>query len=219
MVTERDIAAVVTECLGLAIAERAQRIASAESELDAPAPPPPPAEQTLGGSSATTGGQRTRKSKRIWWGAAVASGLLLLVGSFALGGSGGHRDVPQAVASTPVAPPSAAPLQPPAVTTSASPITVTLRAYPARAALYLDDGPALPNPYQLTVLPDSNTHQVRAAAPGFSDHTEELRLDSSKEVRLTLSALAPGAAARVPNVKPKASAEVTHTGTPDAGVG
>jgi len=78
--------------------------------------------------------------------------------------------------------------------------------------LFLDDGPALPNPYQLTVLPDSKAHQVRASAPGFADRTEDIRLDASKEVRLTLTALPPGAHPAI--AKPKASAEVTRTGTP-----
>jgi len=213
LVTERDIAAVVTECLGRAITERAQRIASAENELDAPPPPPPtPTEQTLGGSSASTSDDRARKSKRIWWGGAAASALLL-AGWFAFGRA--HRAVPAVVASVPMAAPSTLASAPaPAASASESPITVTLRASPARATLYLDDGPALPNPYQLTALPDSKPHQVRATAPGFSERSEELYLDGSKEVRLTLTALPPGAGARLPAAKPKPSAEGTHTGVP-----
>ena len=218
LVTERDIAVVVNECLGKSIAERAQRIASAENELDAPAPPPPaPTEQTLGGSTATTtqdSSERARKSRLIWSAAVAAGAALLMLGWLTIGGS--HRDVPAVVASAPIpprAPASAAP-QVPAASTSQAPITIMLRATPARAALYLDDGPALPNPYQLTVLPDSNIHQLRAAAQGFADHTEELRFDGSKEVRLALSAVAQnGTATRLPGVKPRASAEVAHTGT------
>jgi serine/threonine-protein kinase len=215
LVTERDIAAVVNERLGKAIAERAQRIASAENQLDAPPPPPSTTEQTLGGSSATTGGERARKSKRIWWGVAASAAGLLLLGSFVLGGH--HDQTPPIAASAAVAAPTLglSPSAPPATTASSAsegPITVTLVASPARAALYLDDGPALPNPYQLTVLPDSKSHQVRASAQGFADRTEELRLDGSKEVRLTLSALATGG--HTPIVKPKPSSEVTHSGTP-----
>jgi len=218
LVTERDIAAVVNECLGKSIAERAQRIASAENELDAPAPPAPPMEQTLGGSSATTGGERARKSKRIWWAVAGGAASLVLVASFALGG--GHEATPSvpnvsvtasAVASS--AAPSATASVVPAATTAAtekSPVTISLLAHPARAALYLDDGPALPNPYRLTVVPDSLPHQIRASAPGYADRTEELRLDGNKEVRLTLSALPPGA--RAP--RPRPSAEPARTGTP-----
>ena len=221
LVTERDIAAVVTECLGPAIAERAQRIAAAENELDAPPPPPPapaPAEQTLGGSSATTTGERARQSKRIWWGAAVASAALLLVASLTLGG--GRGTTPAVVASATSLKASADPEPLPSAKAASEPITVTLRAYPPRAVLYYDDGPALPNPYQLVVLPDANAqHRVRASAPGFTDHSEELRLDSSKEVRLTLSALAPGPAARLPGAKPKSSAEATHTSAPTAAPG
>jgi len=220
LVTERDIAAVVNERLGKAVAERTQRIAAAEHDLDAPPPasPPAPTEQTLGGSSATTGVVRARKSKRVWWAIAGGAAALVLIASLALGG--GRSSNPPLVASTPVTPingtASAAPIPVPPPTTTATtaaeaPITVTLIASPPRAALYLDDGPALPNPYLLTVAPDSKPHQVRASAPGFADRTEELRLDGNKEVRLTLAALPPGA--HSPIVKPKASAEPTRTGT------
>jgi hypothetical protein len=86
--------------------------------------------------------------------------------------------------------------------------------------LYLDDGPALPNPYQLTVTPDANTHLVRAAAPGFTDRVEELRLDSSKEVQLTLATLTLATGSRLPSVKPKANTETTsHTATQPPGPG
>lgn len=221
LITERDIAAVVTEYLGSAIAERTQRIASAESELDAPPPPSPTvSEQTLGGSSATTAGERARKSKRIWWGVAAGSGTLLLLGWLAIGGA--HDADPATVVASAPAPSSALPQAPtaaPAAPNANASITVTLRASPARAVLYLDDGPALPNPYQLTVAPDSNVHQFRASAPGFADRTEELRLDGSKEVQLTLSTVAPSAA-RLPNARPKASVDSTHTvaaPTPGAG--
>ncbi|MEI9936987.1 MAG: protein kinase [Pseudomonadota bacterium] len=219
LVTERDIAAVVTECLGRSIAERAQRIALAETELDASdlPPAPPPTEQTLGGSSATTAGERARKSKRIWWGAAVAGGTLLLLGWLAIGGA--HGNAPPVVASAPVKP-SVAPRESASAAAPNNSITVTLRAYPPRAVLYFDDGPPLPNPYRLTVPPDSNAHQVRASAPGFGDRVEELRLDSSKEVQLTLSTLVPGTATHLSNVKPRASAQPpTHTALPPPGPG
>jgi len=213
LVTERDIAAVVTEYLGPSIVERAQRIATAENELDAP-PPPPPSEQTLGGSSATAAGERARKSKRIWWGAAAA-GVLISGGWFAIGGARGSSPA-TAIASAPVkssavvaeAPPT--PAAPPVAS-----ITVTLRAFPARAVLFLDDGPALPNPYQLTMPPDSAPHQLRISAPGYAERTEELRLDSSKEIQLALSPVAP-TGARLPHVKPKAEPSPRVTG-PNAG--
>ncbi|HEY5373965.1 MAG TPA: serine/threonine-protein kinase [Polyangiaceae bacterium] len=224
LVTERDIATIVAECLGSAIAERAQRITSAETELDAPLPPASPAEQTFGGSSASTtqrSSGRARTSKLVWSAAAAAAaaGAVLLLGVW-LTFRGQHGNVPAVVASVSKLTASAAPSAAgptPAAAASENPITVTLLAYPPRAALYLDDGPALPNPYRLTVLPDSNAHQVRASAPGFSDRTEELRLDSNKEVRLTLSTLAPGP--HLPSVKPKPSVEVPHTGaqTPASG--
>jgi hypothetical protein len=211
----------VTRCLGPAIAERAQRIASAESEIDAPAPAAR-TDQTLGGSSASTTGIRARKSKRIWWAVAASSAALLLIGSLALGG--GHGADPTPVASTPVAStpvkPSAAPeATKPAAAVSDSPITVMLRASPPKALLYLDNGPALPNPYQLTVIPDTNPHQLRASAPGFADRVEDLRLDSSKEVQLTLSTLAVGA--HPASMRPKASAQptITHTAPTPPGPG
>jgi len=219
LITERDIALVVNECLGPSIAERAQRIAAAENELDAPPPAQPPVEQTLGGSSATTSGEGARKSRRIWWAAAAASAALLLVGSLSLGGGHGGAAVP--IASAPAKPSAQPELPPVAATATAAPITsvtVMLRASPPRAVLYLDDGPALPNPYQMTVAPDSNTHLVRASAHGFADRVEELRLDSSKEVLVTLSMLAPGA--RPPSVKPKTSPEAsTHSVAPPPGPG
>ena len=221
LVTERDIAAVVNECLGTSIAERAQRIESAEHEIDAPPLPGPPAEQTLGGSSATTSGERARKSKRIWWAVAAASTALVVAGSLALSGGRGTVPLPVASASATVTP-SAVPETPKtaaAVITSSS-ITVTLRAYPPRAVLYVDDGPALTNPYQLTVAPDANAHIVRASAAGFADRVEELRLDASKEIQLTLSALPPGA--HPPSVKPRNGSQVstaTTTTAPPQGTG
>ncbi|HEX2670190.1 MAG TPA: serine/threonine-protein kinase [Polyangiaceae bacterium] len=218
LVTERDIAAVVNDRLGKSIAERAQRIALAENELDAP-PPPPPTEQTLGGSSATTPGERARKSKLI--GAGIAGGAVALALVISLAVRGSHEPEPALVASAGSAVVPSAPASATATTTTTTaatptttetPITVTLVASPARAMLYLDDGPALPNPHQLTVLPDSKLHHVRASAPGFADRTEDLLLDGSKEVRLALAALAPGTHA--PLVKTKPSADQTHTSVP-----
>jgi len=222
LVTERDIAAVVNERLGKAIAERMQRIATAENELDAPPPPPPPTEQTLGGSSATTPGERARKSKRIWAGIAGGAVALALVISLAVRSS---RDTaPPLVASVasavaPSAPASALPATTTKATASATemPITVTLVASPARATLYLDDGPALPNPHQMTVLPDSRLHRVRASAPGFADRTEELLLDGTKEVRLALSALAPGSHASQAKARPSAEQVRTSVPVPTSG--
>ena len=194
LVTERDIALVVNQCLGVSIAERAKRIASAESALDAPPPTaPPPAEHTLGGSAASTQRltiERARKSRQLWRGAAAASGALLLVGWLAL--SRAQNRTPATVASVSsakqaIAPQTPTPPEPPSSAVDRV-VTVTLRAEPPRATLYLDDGPALPNPYRLTLPPDAHTHKVRASAPGFSDQSEELRFDGSKDVLLTLSA-------------------------------
>jgi len=220
LVTERDIAAVVNDRLGKSIAERTQRIASAENELDAPPPPAPPTEQTLGGSAATTPGERARKSKRIWAGIAGGAVALALVATLALRGS--HDTAPSLVASAPSvvapsAPTSAVPATTPTPTASEMPITVTLVASPARATLYLDDGPALPNPHQLNVLPDSKLHRVRASAPGFADRTEELLLDASKEVRLALSALAPGTHASLAKTRPSAEQARTNVPVPTSG--
>jgi serine/threonine-protein kinase len=213
LITERDIASVVNQYLGTSIAERVKRIASAESALDAPPPPAaPPVEHTLGGSSASTERltiERARKSKQMWRAAAAGSGALLLVGWLAL--SRAQDRSPATVASTSV--PSAKQIEVPKSATApetpsaaaAVPVTVTLRAEPERAALYLDDGPALPNPYRMTVVPDSRTHKVRAAATGFNDRAEELRFDGNKEVLLTLSASS-GSLVRPRNQKVPASA-------------
>src|SRR5690606_42165765 len=61
-------------------------------------------------------------------------------------------------------------------------LVITLRAEPAHAILYLDDGPALPNPYQASVSRDERPHVLRARAPGYLEQSKELRFDQSKEV-------------------------------------
>ena len=190
VVTERDIAAVLRDTLGPKITERAQRIAAAERDIDA-SPTPPPAEQTLGGSSATTlGGARAAHARqsRVRW-AVIAAGVsvLLLVGGLELNRFI-HAETPPHAQTTKVTPDPEPTTQ--VVTPKApSSITVTLRAEPAQAVLFLDNGSALPNPYKLSVAKDEIVHRVRAAAAGFNDRVERLRFDENKEVTLTLSAL------------------------------
>ena len=200
LITERDISAVVNQCLGASIAERSRRIASAESELDAPPTTTPPTADTLNGSAANTElltVERARKSKQMWRVVAAAGGALLLVGWLALSRAQSKPLAPvssAASASSSLVPSTAtpSPAAPETARAADSTITVTLRASPSRAALYLDDGPALPNPYRLTVQPDALPHRVRASASGFSERAEELRFDESKDVLLTLSASSPG---------------------------
>jgi hypothetical protein len=85
-----------------------------------------------------------------------------------------------------------APSAPPAASAAPSAdITLTLRAEPADAVLYLDDGSVLSNPYQLVVHADLSNHHLRAVAPGFVERVEPLTFDHSKEVVVALSGRAP----------------------------
>ncbi|MDQ2647554.1 MAG: hypothetical protein M3020_27410, partial [Myxococcota bacterium] len=80
-----------------------------------------------------------------------------------------------------VSSPTAAP--PPA---QSQKLILTLRAQPSHAVLFLDDGPALPNPYQLEVIPDSQRHRLRAVAEGYVEQTQDLWYDRSKEISVAL---------------------------------
>jgi serine/threonine-protein kinase len=216
VVTERDIAAVLHDALGSTITERAQRIARAEREIDA-SPEPPPTEQTLDGSAASTLSlvQAARPPQtRVQW-AVIAVGLSV---ALLLGGLGLNRflhaetpqRVEQSVAKVAPDPERAPPVATPSAATS---VTVTLRAEPAQAVLFLDDGSALPNPYKLSVAKDGISHRVRAAAAGFNERVEHVRFDGDKEVELTLSALPSGAQPRSIGTKVGSAAPV-HSEAP-----
>jgi hypothetical protein len=70
-------------------------------------------------------------------------------------------------------------------------LILTLRAQPSHATLFLDDGPALPNPYQVEVAPDAIKHRLRAVADGFVEQSQDLWFDRSKEVSIALPKATP----------------------------
>lgn len=221
LITERDVVRVLHDCLGTSIADRARRIALAEKEIDSPPPPPAPAtEQTLGGSAKSTlslaYAERARKSKLKWSLGAASAGLLAVIAYFGLRPAHVQPITEPVIASV-------ARVEPPA--SSAGPgrplgdaaITVTLRAEPAQAILFLDDGAALPNPYKLTVTPGAAPHLVRAAAAGFNERIEEVRFDASKEVLISLSGITGSGRPHVPSTKPVAASNVKTTTPPRVG--
>lgn len=200
IVTERDIATLVRDCLGQKIVERARRITTAEREIDNPTVQ---GEVTLTGSSANTQStaqiERPKSQvKRVIVAASLVSAILL--GALAFGRLS-HQQPPlntansalklEPSASSP-APEAAQGGAPAAVET----VSITLRAEPARASLFLDDGTALPNPYRFSVTRDESNHRLRATAAGFSERAQQVRFDSNKEVVVTLSALPGGAQPR-----------------------
>ena len=189
IVTEKEIAKLVRDQLGPRIAERTRRISSAETEIDSP-PPSVATERTLEGASANTAAfakaSQARNSKLRWAliGAAACVGLAVI---FLRGGSS-EQATPNALGSaekTTVASGAGAQPTPPPDQS----ITLTLRAEPSFATLFLDDGAALPNPYKLTVSRDQATHRVRAAAAGFSDRVQEIHFETNQELVLALSPL------------------------------
>jgi serine/threonine-protein kinase len=197
IVSEREISTLIRDCLGTKIAERARRITVAEGQIDNP---PPQGEQTLTGSSANTNSigrsEQSRKS-RLKRGL-VAAGVcgLVLFGFLGLRRFGHSEPAPvspvkAALSSAPVPTRDADPVPAPTATTGANveTVSITLRAEPARAVLFLDDGSALPNPYTFSVARGELEHHLRATAAGFSDRTQPVRFDSNKEVVITLPAL------------------------------
>lgn len=188
IVTEKEIAQLVREHLGPRIAERARRITAAETEIDAPPPSLPP-ERTLEGASANAlvsqGAGSARSGKGKWLIAATLA--LSVLGLLFLRGRGGEALAPLPSATngvSPIAAPSLAPT--PAGPPPDQTVTVTLRAEPASASLFLDDGSALPNPYVVSAKSDSAVHRLRASAAGFRDRVEEVHFDSNKEVLIAL---------------------------------
>jgi eukaryotic-like serine/threonine-protein kinase len=191
LINERDVARLLNDHLGQPIAERARRIAAAEIEIDTPpAPQAPPTELTLGGSAANTealGKARRARRSKVKWSIAGATAVLALVGWFGL-----HRaKVDPALATGAIkaepGPSSAAVIPTPSPDRT---VTITLRAEPAQAVLFLDDGAALPNPYKLAVTPDALPHRVRAAAAGYTERVQDVSFDRDQELALNLVTIA-----------------------------
>lgn len=214
IVTEKEIAKLVRDQLGARIAERTRRISSAETEIDSP-PPSLPTERTLEGASASTlaftQAEKARTSKLRWGilAAAAAVGIALI---FLRSGHPDPTD-PNAHAVSSAGPekssavPTAAGVTPPVDQS----ITLTLRAEPSFASLFLDDGAALPNPYKLTVARDSATHRVRAAAAGFNERIQEIHFDANQELTLALAPMSGATPTRptTPGVKVGGGTAVT----------
>jgi serine/threonine-protein kinase len=195
MVTDADVARVMQSALGDRINTRNEGIQSATAAIEAGVPielVEPVALGTLSGTSGSvpepvvTPAPRQRP-RWIPWAAAAA---ILGVGvAFAVRRPPDPPAVTQegerSVGSSPS--PTTAPAAP-------AKLILTLRAQPSHATLFLDDGPALPNPYQAEVSPDAKKHRLRAVAEGFTEQSQELWFDRSKDVMVVL----PKAAAEEP---------------------
>ena len=71
-------------------------------------------------------------------------------------------------------------------------ITVILDDSLTKAELSLDDGPPLPNPYTLNVVPDSRPHRLRVRLAGFEDREQDITFDRGRDVVVVLRASAAG---------------------------
>lgn len=198
MVADSDIAALVATALGARVAERQQAVDSALTAIDSPTEAAvetrPIGAETLSGSAASTlpGNQLPRPPRRALWtalgGAAV---VLTVVAALASRGSPPPAGpTPSATVGTavPEAPPPRVEPAKEAVTSTppAQEVTINLRAEPSKAELSLDDGPPLPNPYTVSVVPDGKTHRLRVRLAGFEDREQEITFDRSRDVVVVL---------------------------------
>lgn len=201
MVSDSKIAEVVASSLGERMAKRLQNVEAALAVINAPAVPEPEPErpnfaETLSGSAASTdpepptGGRRPRKA--VWASLAALAAVLSLGVALAARRSEGDAPPPAATVSTAALPPAASATAPPTPIEPGANVVITVRAVPAEAAVFLDDGPALPNPHYVTVTPDSRPHRVRAAASGYADSVQEVAFDRSKEIVVVLREQTPG---------------------------
>jgi serine/threonine-protein kinase len=90
-----------------------------------------------------------------------------------------------AVTEAPPPPPARAPDEAPA---DAPMVTVTLRADPPAAKLFLDDAPLPSNPFVGKFRRESAVHRVRAEAPGFGTKHEIITLDGDAALNVRLEA-------------------------------
>ena len=219
VVTQHSISEIVQGALGKSIAARAERIRVAISELDAggtvPSGVPVPIAKTPTGTSSVTA-QSALPSQTGWsygpWPA--LGGLVLAVGAFGLVAARelqpavGRAAITVASANLSASTPSASA---PSVSVSASAeVAVTVRAEPAHAALFLDDGPALSNPYTAVVIPEARPHRLRVSAAGYAERIEDITFDRSREILITLqetpkTAAAPPSHRYVPPAPPPTS--------------
>lgn len=227
MVADSDIAALVASALGARVAERQQAVEASLAAIDSPqdaAPEPRPVgAETLSGSAASTlsGTPPPRPPRKAMWtalaGAAVA---LSVVGALASRGNPPPAgptpttSVSPAIAEPPrvVTPPKeAAPTPPPAQ--PAQEITIHVRAEPAKAEISLDDGPPLPNPYSVSLVPDGRPHRLRVHLAGYEDREQDLTFDRSRDVAVVLRPLPAGTNRKV--ARTNNNTTTTSTTAPD----
>src|SRR5262249_6230090 len=65
-------------------------------------------------------------------------------------------------------------------------VSISLRVEPPQAELFVDDGPALSSPQDLSVVPDGRVHRVRARLSGFEDREETLTFEQNQSLVLVL---------------------------------
>lgn len=197
MVADSDIAHLVATALGARVAERQHSVEAAliaiDSPEDAPEPRPVGAE-TLSGSAASTlpGNQVSRPPRKAMWtalaGAAVVLSVVAAVAS--RGSPPPPGPSPSASAIPAIAEPPRVVEQPKDVTPPpaqpAQEITIHVRAEPSKAEISLDDGPALPNPYSVSLVPDGRSHRLRVHLAGYEDREQDITFDRSRDLSVVL---------------------------------
>jgi eukaryotic-like serine/threonine-protein kinase len=186
MITDADVAKVVQSEMGERIRTRLTNIDAAVTAIENGVSIEIEEPQQLGTLSGTAGSvpepivapPPQKRPRWIPWAAAAA---LLGVALAFVVRRPAEPPVTRELERSAVSSPTAAP--PPA---QSQKLILTLRAQPSHAVLFLDDGPALPNPYQLEVIPDSQRHRLRAVAEGYVEQTQDLWYDRSKEISVAL---------------------------------
>ena len=202
MVTDSDIAKAVTSALGTKIAARSADISAATKAIESGLPLDVQEPVQLGTLSGTSGSVPEPvvvppQKQKVRWVPWAAAAVALTIGvAFAARGPTeplGTRDNDQTTSSPPA----------PSVPQVPAKLLLTLRAEPSHAALFIDDGPALPNPYRLEVTPDAERHRLRASAPGYVEQVQDLWFDQSKEVSIALPQIVEAPAVPAARVTPK----------------
>jgi serine/threonine-protein kinase len=204
MMTDADVAKIMQSALGDGIAARYRNIDAATVAIETGVTIDVPEPVQLGTLSGTSGSVQEPialpppRARTRWLPWAAATAVLGIGVAFAARRPPEPvvKDTGQTVVSSPSPVPPSAPAK----------LIMTLRAQPSHATLFLDDGPALPNPYQIEVVPDAKRHRLRAVAEGYVEQTQDLWFDRSKEVSVAL----PKATEAVvpPTNKPNAGARV-----------
>lgn len=203
VVTEKDVEAVLKGALGPLIHNRNQRIQGTVRKLDRKEEVEEPSGpghsvDTNRPSVRTLAGEPTAVSPRHFWTgrtAAVAVLVALIAVAFVLGLGRWNKRASHASLAQPhvVASPEVNPLTTRGAATkdSSNPapsrsVSITLRAQPAEAGLYLD-GERVTNPFSTTVPASSVAHTVRADAPRYRELSQTLVFDRDHSVVLTLA--------------------------------